>query len=51
MKKTTNAIIAGGVIGMLGLSMAMNDRSVRKRVMRDTKKIAKKASNIIDNFS
>ncbi len=51
MKKFTSGLIAGGIIGVIGLGYAISDRNTRKRLKRDTRKAAHRANNMLDNIS
>lgn len=51
MSRFTTGLIAGGIVGAVGLSYAMSDKRTRKRMMRDGRKVMNKANNMIDNVT
>lgn len=50
MKMSTTGVIAGSVIGAIGLTYAMRDRRTRNKLMKDSKKIMAKAGQIMDKM-
>jgi hypothetical protein len=51
MKKFTTGLIAGSVIGVVGLTYAMSDKKTRRRMMRDGRRMMHKTNGMIDNIS
>lgn len=51
MNKFTAGLLAGGIVGSMGLSYLMSDKKVRNRMMRESRKLMKKSRNIMDNMS
>lgn len=51
MSRFTNGLIAGSIIGAVGLTYAMSDRRTRKRMMRDGRRAMNKANSMIDNVT
>ena len=51
MNKLATGLIAGTVIGAIGLSYAMQDKKTRRRVMRDGRRAMNKASDVMDNIT
>lgn len=51
MRKFTSGLIAGSVIGAVGLTYAMSDKRTRRRMAKDGKKVMYKANGLIDNIS
>lgn len=51
MRKFTSGVIAGGLIGALGLGYALSDKKTRKRMIRDGKRVIDKASDAVNNIS
>ncbi len=47
MNKSTMGLIAGGLIGAAGAAIIMGDKRSRKRIVRDTKRIARRASDMM----
>ncbi len=43
-------LIAGGLIGILGLSMAMSDRKTRRVIIKDGKAMRHGADKLFDKF-
>lgn len=50
MGRFRTGLIAGGLLGILGLSMAMSDRKTRRMVVRDGRMMRKGAGKIFDKF-
>lgn len=50
MHKLTTGLIAGGIIGAIGLTYAMSDKGARKRIIKDSKKVANKANKLMDKM-
>lgn len=50
MRRFTSGVIAGGLIGALGLGYALSDRKTRKRMVKDGKKALDKASDAVNNI-
>ncbi len=52
MDRLTMGMIAGGLLGIAGagISLALSDRNSRNQIMRSTKQIARKASNMMPNM-
>lgn len=48
MTKFTTGLIAGSVIGAIGLTCALSDRKTRRKIMRNGKHMMHKAENMID---
>lgn len=51
MRKLTAGLIAGGVLGAIGLGYAMTDKRTKRRILRDTKRAMYKANDLIENVS
>lgn len=51
MKNFTTGLIAGGIIGVVGLTIALSDTSTRKRMKKETRKVIGKANDALDNIS
>lgn len=51
MRRFTSGLIAGSVIGAIGLSYAMSDKRTRRRIARDGRKVMNKANDMIDNVT
>lgn len=51
MTKFTTGLLAGGVMAVVGVSYAMNDKRARRKMMRTSKKMAAKAGRIFDDVS
>ena len=51
MNKFTAGVIAGGLVGAVGLSYVLSDRRTRRRVVKDSKRFANKCSHAFDNVS
>lgn len=51
MKNFTTGLIAGGLIGVVGLTMALSDSRTRKRVKKETRKVIGKANDALDSIS
>jgi hypothetical protein len=48
MGKFTSGLVAGSVIGLLGLGYAMSDKRTRRRMMRDGKRFANKCGDMFN---
>jgi len=48
MNRFSAGLIAGSVIGAIGLGIAVRDKHVRKRLMKDTKRLANKCANTLE---
>ena len=51
MTRFATGLIAGGVIGAIGLGYAMQDKRMRRRVMRDGRRAMNKASDVMENIT
>ncbi len=51
MNKFTSGLIAGSLLGAAGLSYALSDKRMRKKMSRDSKKVINKANGLIENIS
>jgi len=51
MKKFATGLIAGGIIGAVGVAAAMSDRRQRKYIVKSGKKAFKKAENLVENVT
>ena len=51
MRGFTVGLLAGGVIGAVGLTYALRDRKTRRRMVKDGKKLAHRANDVIDNIT
>ena len=51
MRKFTSGLLAGSIIGAIGLTYAMSDRRTRKRMVKDGRKAMHKANGLIDNIT
>lgn len=51
MNKFTAGVLAGGVIGAIGLTYAFSDRRARRRVARDSRRMIHRANNILENIT
>jgi len=51
MDRFTTGLIAGGVIGAVGLSIAMSDHRTRKRLMREGKRAVHRAGDMLDDMT
>ncbi|MCL2573507.1 MAG: YtxH domain-containing protein [Defluviitaleaceae bacterium] len=50
MGRFTSGLIAGGVMGAIGLAVAMSDKRTRKRMLKDGKKAMNKANSFIHHI-
>lgn len=50
MNRFRTGLIAGGLLGILGLSMALGDRKTRRMVVRDGRMMRRGAGKILDKF-
>lgn len=50
MNKFTTGLIAGGLIGAVGLTYALTDKRSRRRMARDGKKMMHKANHLMDKM-
>jgi gas vesicle protein len=48
MSRFSTGIIAGGIIGAVGLTIALSDSRTRRRLARESRRIARKANHIWD---
>jgi len=51
MTKFTTGLIAGGIIGAVGLSYAMSDKRTRRRFARDGRRMVRKASGMFNHHT
>ena len=51
MARFTSGIIAGGIIGAVGMSLLMSDNKTRRRVMRGHRRAMRKADDLISGVS
>ncbi len=51
MTKFTTGLLAGSILGMVGISLAMSDQKTRKRIAKDGRKFARKANDVMGNMS
>jgi hypothetical protein len=51
MRRFTTGLIAGSVIGMVGLTYAMSDKKTRRRMMKDGRRAMHKTNGLIDNIT
>lgn len=51
MRKFAAGLLAGGIVGSMGLTYLMSDKKARNRMMRESRKIMKKSRNVMDNMS
>lgn len=51
MTRFATGLVAGGIIGAIGLSYAMQDRKVRRNVVRGGRQAMHKAEEILDNVT
>jgi len=51
MDRFTTGLIAGGIIGAVGLTIAMSDRRTRKRIVREGKRVANRAGDMLDDVT
>lgn len=47
MHKFATGLIAGGILGAVGLGMAMSDKRTRRQMTKDTKKMIDKANDML----
>lgn len=50
MNKLTTGLIAGGILGAVGLTVAMGDKKMRKTVSQDSKKMMNKANRVLNKM-
>ena len=50
MTKFTTGLIAGGIIGAIGLTCAMSDRKTRQKLIHNGKKMINKAEDIMEQI-
>ena len=50
MGRFRTGLIAGGIIGILGMTMAISDRRTRKMVVKDGRIMRKSANRILDKL-
>lgn len=50
MQRFTKGLIAGGVLGTIGLGYALSDRRTRKKMVKDGKKAMNKAGRMVDRM-
>ncbi len=48
MTKFTTGLIAGGIIGAVGLTYALSDRKTRQKFVHNGKKMIHKAEDVMD---
>ncbi|MCL2354026.1 MAG: YtxH domain-containing protein [Defluviitaleaceae bacterium] len=46
MGKFTSGLVAGSIIGALGLTIALSDRRTRKKMIRDGKRVVSRATSL-----
>jgi len=51
MKKFATGLIAGGIIGAVGVVAAMSDRRNRKYIVKNSKKAMKRAEDLVENVT
>jgi len=51
MGKFSTGFIAGSVIGAIGLGYIIRDKRARKRLAKDTRKLAKQCVNAVENVT
>ena len=44
-------LIAGGILGAAGLTIALRDNRIRKRLARDSKKLMNTAGDAVENIT
>lgn len=49
MRKFTTGLITGGVLGALGLTLALSDRGTRNKVVRSGRKAMNSAADAMDD--
>lgn len=50
MYKFTTGLIAGGLIGAAGLTLAMSDRKARKKISKEGKQMMRKANSLMNKM-
>ncbi|MCD7905372.1 MAG: hypothetical protein LUC97_06135 [Clostridiales bacterium] len=50
MGRFRTGLIAGSILGIIGVSMAMSDRQTRRRVVKDGRIMRKGAGKILDKL-
>lgn len=48
MKKFTTGLVAGSILGAIGLTCALSDRKTRQKLIKSGKKMINKAEDIMD---
>jgi len=51
MHRFATGLLAGSIIGAVGLTIAMGDRRTRKRIVREGKRAMHKAGDVIDDIA
>jgi len=51
MNKFSAGFVAGSVVGAIGLGYIIRDRRVRKRLVKDSKKLARKCADAVENVT
>ena len=51
MNKFTTGLLTGGALAAAGLAYLMRDKKSRRKLARDSKKIANKANEMIDSIT
>jgi hypothetical protein len=51
MGKFTSGLLAGGLVGAIGLGYALRDRRFRKKMLKDGRRIVHRCSNMFDNVT
>lgn len=49
MRKFASGLITGGILGAVGLTIAMSDRSTRKKIMKSGKRALNEAADMADD--
>ncbi len=50
MNRFRTGLIAGSILGMVGISMAMSDRKTRKMLVKDGRIMKRKAGRLMDKL-
>jgi len=51
MSKFTAGVMAGSILGAVGVGYMLRDKRTRKRLIRDSRRAMDRASDVIDNIT
>lgn len=51
MSRFTSGLLAGSLVGAVGIAYMMSDGRTRRRVVKDSRKMARRAGDVFENVT